>query len=473
MTKRGCNKHTVIIVLIVVLAILIFSAFSESGYLTSFKMIPILFSAMAGGASSCEDVGGTCHEGTCPEGYEEVKGLTPSCNVVGGSSDDDDGSFCGNGVCDSDEGCSSCATDCGCESGYNCINNECREPRCGDGIINLNEECETNSHCDLVETCQDCICTSSSTPPVCPSGTCEEGENCDSCPDDCLDELAGEICCGIELVTPECNVGTCPSGETCDSPGTCNAYCRPTEGGESGCSPFILKKDCPIEGLGLAILSTQNHDNVCCVLIETEDEGMPSGMNINLGIKDIGVLSEGYNKTESAEEKWIIEFKFSRLKNGITTYNKHRIQFVNIKENSVEVAIASELITKELFIGENLIDIDKDGIPDINMIINSIDAINKRVDFSIELYPQPEVEAQIQSDYKEPKGAVTKIGEGEALLYKYVLSTAIVIVCVLIIILLTKDYISQKNPKKVTRKVVKIKKIKNARSKKVNKRGKR
>ena len=33
--------------------------------------------------------------------------------------------FCGDGICDSDEGCSSCPSDCACSSGYECKNNVC------------------------------------------------------------------------------------------------------------------------------------------------------------------------------------------------------------------------------------------------------------------------------------------------------------------------------------------------------------
>jgi len=41
--------------------------------------------------------------------------------------------FCGDGTCDSDEGCSSCPSDCACSSGYECKNNVCVKKDTGGG----------------------------------------------------------------------------------------------------------------------------------------------------------------------------------------------------------------------------------------------------------------------------------------------------------------------------------------------------
>lgn len=55
--------------------------------------------------------------------------ITARANLIEGGS-------CGNDVCDNDEDKSLCCTDCGCESGYSCVNNDC-----------LKNECSTDEEC--------------------------------------------------------------------------------------------------------------------------------------------------------------------------------------------------------------------------------------------------------------------------------------------------------------------------------------
>lgn len=79
---------------------------------------------------------------------------------------------CGNGICDSDEGCSSCTSDCG-----NCIIPDIPgiTVRCGDGRCNGNENyltCPTDCTSPQ-ETCGNHVCTASA------------GETYNSCPADC------------------------------------------------------------------------------------------------------------------------------------------------------------------------------------------------------------------------------------------------------------------------------------------------
>lgn len=58
-------------------------------------------------------------------------------------------SECGNGVCGSDETCSSCVQDCGCKSGYSCQSNQCVEQvRCGDDYCSPTETCAEDNCCN-------------------------------------------------------------------------------------------------------------------------------------------------------------------------------------------------------------------------------------------------------------------------------------------------------------------------------------
>ena len=105
--------------------------------------------------------------------------------------------FCGNAICESNESCSSCETDCGkcppicgnskCEAGETCEScsadcGACKpKPKCGDGVCSSDETCST---------CP-CDCGKCSPPtPICGNGKCETGETCETCACDC------GSCCG-------------------------------------------------------------------------------------------------------------------------------------------------------------------------------------------------------------------------------------------------------------------------------------
>ena len=96
--------------------------------------------------------------------------------------------FCGDGICESNESCSSCETDCG----------KC-PPKCGDGV------------CESTETCECCAidCGSCAPKPKCGDKVCNGTETCSSCPGDCG-------------VCPFCGDGKCSNGETCE---TCACDC--------------------------------------------------------------------------------------------------------------------------------------------------------------------------------------------------------------------------------------------------------
>ena len=71
------------------------------------------------------------------------------------------GQACGDGTCDLDEDCTTCAADCGaCPS------------TCGDGTCSAGEDCDTCS--------ADCSC-----PSACGDGSCDTAESCSSCSADC------------------------------------------------------------------------------------------------------------------------------------------------------------------------------------------------------------------------------------------------------------------------------------------------
>ena len=138
------------------------------------------------GCANCpQDCGACCGNGSCGGG-ETCQSCPQDC-----------GACCGNGTCDYGETCQSCEQDCG----------EC----CGNGACDYGETCQTceadcgpccpNGACDYGETCQTCEADCG---PCCGNGTCDSfiPEHCFNCPQDC-----GK-CCGN---------GSCDWGENCDS----------------------------------------------------------------------------------------------------------------------------------------------------------------------------------------------------------------------------------------------------------------
>lgn len=193
-----------------------------------------------------------CNDG-CPDDSNKLEPGECGCGIADTDSDGDgvadcnDGcpddagatdpadcpeTFCGDGTCDADEDCSTCATDCGA----------C-PPVCGDGV------------CEEGEDCSSCASDCGTCPPTCGNAACEEGEDCSSCPDDCgtCPPVCGDAVCdsGEDCSTcpsdcgtcpPACGDGTCDSGESqCSCPSDCGA--APTA--ELSCSDG-LDDDCDL-----------------------------------------------------------------------------------------------------------------------------------------------------------------------------------------------------------------------------------
>lgn len=98
---------------------------------------------------------------------------------------------CGDNICDGPETKSSCCQDCGCQSGYDCVDNEC--------VVHTDDECKTDSECD--DENQDTLDLCRGTPKKCDNLStliCSEDSDCndnnpctqDSCTNnDCFNEL--------------------------------------------------------------------------------------------------------------------------------------------------------------------------------------------------------------------------------------------------------------------------------------------
>ena len=143
--------------------------------------------------------------------------------------------FCGDGICDPDETCASCAQDCGtCPP---------PPPTCGDGTCNGDETCEScptdcgacvecvvDEDCPVplqgdelgTWTCESGTCQWNPTPlPSCGDGICQafsQGESCLNCPGDC----------------------GCPIGETCNVNDPMADYKGCVMGGGGGDEPDYL-----------------------------------------------------------------------------------------------------------------------------------------------------------------------------------------------------------------------------------------
>ncbi|NUN12248.1 MAG: PQQ-binding-like beta-propeller repeat protein [Myxococcales bacterium] len=102
---------------------------------------------------------------------------------------------CGDGVCNGEESCATCPTDCG----------SCLET-CGNGT------------CGSGETCTSCPQDCGTCPAVCGNGFCEAGEGCASCAADCACTEGGQVCYSDACCTPSC------AGITCGSDG-CGGIC--------------------------------------------------------------------------------------------------------------------------------------------------------------------------------------------------------------------------------------------------------
>jgi len=177
---------------------------------------------------------------------------------------------CGDGVVDSDFG-EQCELDKQCSEGQRCSNHcQCVENKCGDGVKDDNEWCETDEDCVLGE-CIACNCTDSCGDGIVDSDfgeeceldkQCSAGQRCSNhcqcvenrcgdgvkdddewceADDDCL--LGQCIACNC---TDSCGDGTldsdfgeqCENDSHCDYPATCNSHCQCEKqgGGQCGCT---------------------------------------------------------------------------------------------------------------------------------------------------------------------------------------------------------------------------------------------
>ena len=135
-----------------------------------------------------------------------------SCTVCGGTPYP----YCGDGVCDADEGCEGCPADCGaCPTSTCCYESAapgCDDSACQAMICALDAPC-----CDAVwgAACAaaahaHCEVCGGEPVPYCGDGTCDDGEDCVGCPADC-DACPASDCCEVHV------------GLGCDEP-VCHAY---------------------------------------------------------------------------------------------------------------------------------------------------------------------------------------------------------------------------------------------------------
>ena len=128
-----------------------------------------------------------------------------------------------------------CCTDCGCLTGYSCLNSSCKRlASCGDGNCTSGEtqaNCCTDCGCPTNYTCTSMGCLSNQRPASCGDGFCDiTKEDIINCPKDCINRrvngtingtiLTGDYCgdkkCGKgENQTNCCTDCGCPKGERC------------------------------------------------------------------------------------------------------------------------------------------------------------------------------------------------------------------------------------------------------------------
>lgn len=173
-----------------------------------------LFCGDPGTRAPCQCVP-TCGDGLCAS-YESAAmcpqdcGSDSSSEPAGPSSSaGEDGSLCGDGVCqagESPEWCGDCVPDIG-----DGLHPPSGEPECGNGVLEKGESCETAADCG-----KDFACTSACAcipvvqiVPFCGDGTCNGSETCASCFQDC----------GLCIVVPAyvCGDGKCSEGEICEA----------------------------------------------------------------------------------------------------------------------------------------------------------------------------------------------------------------------------------------------------------------
>jgi hypothetical protein len=136
---------------------------------------------------------------------------------------------CGDEACDEGEDCASCAADCGCACGAECLDGACAFTAC-QGRACGDDGCGGScGDCGEGEICDGGACAPDG--PECGDEVCDEGEGCASCPADCGcgcgEGCADDKCkftacdereCGDDGCDGSC--GDCGDGAVCDE-GAC------------------------------------------------------------------------------------------------------------------------------------------------------------------------------------------------------------------------------------------------------------
>jgi hypothetical protein len=141
---------------------------------------------------------------------------------------------CGDAVCQPEEDCTNCPTDCG----------DCPD-MCGDGDCQLFEDCNS-----CPEDCGPCY--------WCGDGYCDPEEDCSTCPEDCgrCPWLCGDGLCE-QLLGESC--ANCPADCTCGT-----ATCSEVLACIYSCTDIFCPNSCLDAGCYEAQL--QAHDLISCML---------------------------------------------------------------------------------------------------------------------------------------------------------------------------------------------------------------
>ncbi|MCB9644410.1 MAG: trypsin-like serine protease [Myxococcales bacterium] len=209
-----------------------------------------------GGACNIPAQGGTyfcgCNaQSGCPAG-QTCRPFVPGAGICSGGAAQN----CGNGTCEGalGENCGTCAADCACSGGRQCINNTCQEPpkSCGDGTCGSGENCTNcpaDCGCPAGQNCEAGVCKEP-TPQSCGNGKCDtdQGENCGNCVADCGCPPDGTCEAGVCKPKPT-EKTTTPDGGSADKGGSTD------QGGQLACAPADQIVQCDDNG--------QNCQSVC------------------------------------------------------------------------------------------------------------------------------------------------------------------------------------------------------------------